>query len=118
VFYTTKEGWVAKFKYIQWLMTFLEAYDFFVFEWDAGNSNKSEDKHGVNLEQIESCFIDEKIMPLGIQFEPEVKEDRYGIIAKDCEGTILFVCFTIRDGKIRPVSGRLANKKEREMYEA
>lgn len=118
VWHTTNRGFVAKFKYIQWLISFLEAFDIFVFQWDAGNSLKSEDKHGVTIEQIESCFLDEKILPLGIQVEPKVKEERYGIIARDYEGTILFVSFTIRDGKIRPVSGRVANKKERIIYEA
>lgn len=109
---------MAKFKYIQWLVSFLEAFDIFVFDWDAGNSIKSEKKHGVTIQQIESCFLDERILPLGLQVEPEVKEDRYGIIARDYDGKILFVCFAIRDGRIRPVSGRIANKHEGQQYEA
>lgn len=109
---------MAKFKYIQWLISFLEAFDIFTFDWDVGNSLKSEEKHDVTIEQIESCFLDERILSLGIQIEPEVKEDRYGVIARDYDGKILFVCFTIRNGKIRPVSGRVANKKERLQYEA
>jgi len=108
---------MAKFKYIQWLVSFLEAFEIFTFDWDTGNSLKSEMKHGVNIEQIESCFLDERVLPLGIQIEPEHKEDRYGIIARDYDGKILFVCFAIRDGKIRLVSGRVANKNERQQYE-
>lgn len=109
---------MAKFVYIQWLVNFFESYDLFIFDWDSGNSNKSQLKHGVDIEQIESCFLDDKIMVLGLQVEPKQTEERYGIIAKDASGKILFVCFTIRTGKIRPISGRLANKKEREIYEA
>ena len=57
-------------------------------------------------------------MPLGIQILPEVDEDRYGILAKDSIGKVLFICFTVRNNRIRPISGRVANKKERELYEA
>jgi uncharacterized DUF497 family protein len=108
---------MAKFKYIKWLVSFLEAYEIFIFDWDKGNSTKSDNKHGVTTEQIESCFLDDRILPLGVQYEPIVPEERYGILAKDYNGMVLFVCFTIRDGKVRPVSCRLANKKERILYE-
>lgn len=109
---------MAKFRYVQWLVTFLESIDHVVFEWDSGNSLKSENKHGVTTQQIESCFFNEKILPLGIQVEPKKDEDRYGIIGVDNTGKILFICFTVRLNKIRPVSGRIANIKERELYEA
>jgi uncharacterized DUF497 family protein len=109
---------LAEFKYTPWLFTFLENYDFFIFEWDSGNSLKNEEKHGISIEQIESCFSDTKIMPLGIQVGALTTEELYGIVAKDFKGKILFVCFTIRVGKIRPISGRLGTKKEREIYES
>jgi len=109
---------MAKFVYIQWLVNFFESFDQFIFEWDSGNSIKSELKHNIGIELIESCFLDNKIMALGIQVQPKHVEERYGIIAKASDGKILFVCFTIRTGKIRPISGRIASKKEREIYEA
>ena len=62
VLYTTLKDTMAKFHFIQWLISFLEASDFFIFDWDSGNSMKSEEKHGVTIEQIESCFLDEKIL--------------------------------------------------------
>ncbi|MBK9309042.1 MAG: BrnT family toxin [Nitrospira sp.] len=34
------------------------------------------------------------------------------------EGRILHVVFTLREGKVRPISARPAHKKERELYEA
>ena len=108
---------MTKFKYIQWLVLLFESCDIFLFDWNYGNSEKSEEKHGIKIEQIESCFLDEKILSLGIQIEPEIKEDRYAIIAKSYDSKILFVCFTLRDGKIRPISARAANKKERLIYE-
>ncbi len=108
---------MAKFAFVEWLVSFLESVELFKFEWDEGNSLKNNIKHGIAIEQIEACFYDEEIIPLGIQIEPSVEEERYGIIAKDFEGIILFISFTIREDKIRPVSARVANKKERHRYD-
>ncbi len=109
---------MARFKFNQWLVIFLEAFDNYIFEWDSGNSFKSEEKHGISIEQIESCFYDNQILALGVQVEPQVTEERYGVLAKDLSGKILFICFTVREEKIRPISARLAKRKEREIYEA
>jgi uncharacterized protein len=88
----------------------------FLFEWDDGNSSKSEDKHGISIEMIEEAFMDSSLLALGEQYEPVVNEGRYGVVAKSDE-LILFICFTIREGKIRPISARPANKNERGIYE-
>lgn len=108
---------MAKFKYIHWLLEFLLSNSDFIFEWDKGNSYKSQEKHSVTVNMVESAFMDINILPLGEQYQPEVVEARYGLIAKAITGEILFICFTIREGKIRPISARLANKKERGIYE-
>lgn len=68
------------------------------------------------MKQIESSFNDNQLWVLGVQETPIVNEDRFGIIAKDSTGEVLFICFTIRNGKIRPVSGRLTSKKEKDLY--
>jgi uncharacterized DUF497 family protein len=109
---------MAKFIFLEWLVSFLESFDSFAFDWDQGNNSKSEDKHRISIEQIESCFMDDRILPLGIQVEPKSVEERYGILAKAYDDKLLFVSFTIRAGKIRPISGRMANKKERMIYES
>ena len=108
---------LAKFKYIYWLVEFLLSERVFLFDWDDGNSGKSEDKHGVTIEMVESSFEDSNLLALGEQYQPVVNEDRYGIIAKSICGELLFVCFTIRDAKLRPISARPANKKERSIYD-
>ncbi len=94
----------------------MNSKDFFDFEWDDGNSKKSVDKHGVDHFQVESSFLDNEIVALGVQYQPLVKEDRYGIIAKDFEGNVLFTCFTLRAKKIRVISSRLASQKEKDLY--
>lgn len=108
---------MAKFKYIHWLLEFLLSNSDFIFEWDEANSDKSEEKHGVTTDMVESAFMDNNILPLGEQFQPKVNEARYGLISRAITGEILFICFTIREGKIRPISARLANSKERGIYE-
>ena len=109
---------MAKFKYIYWLVEFLLSERDFLFDWDEGNSGKSKDKHGVTIEMVESSFEDSNLLALGEQYQPIVDEDRYGIIAKTINGELLFICFTIRDGKLRPISARPVNKKERRIYDS
>ena len=107
---------MAKFKFVYWLLEFLQSKTDFTFDWDEGNLTKSKDKHGVTTDLVESCFEDCNLLALGEQYQPKVEEDRYGIIAKSIAGEIYFVCFTIRNSRIRPMSARLANKKERGIY--
>ncbi len=68
-------------------------------------------------EIVESIFHDSNLLAIGEQFQPPVNEARYGILGKAVNGDILFVCFTIWDGKIRPISSRVAKNKERGFYE-
>lgn len=112
-----KECVLAKFKFIYWLVEFLLSGEDFVFDWNEGNLTKSEDKHGITPEMVESAFQDESMLVLGEQYQPIVNEDRYGVVAKCSTGEHLFICFTIRFGMIRPISTRLANKKERSSYD-
>lgn len=109
---------MAKFKFIYWLLEFLLSNEDFIFEWDEGNSTKNEEKHGVTLEMIESAFKDSSLLALGEQYQPIVDEARYGFIAKCATGEILFICFTIRSGKVRPISARLASISERNIYDS
>ena len=107
---------MAKFKFIDWLVEFflLKKFD---FEWDKGNEAKSEEKHGLTIIECEEVFPDEALLPLGLQVSPEVSESRYGIIGITAEGKILFISFTFRNSRVRVISARDANKKERGLYE-
>lgn len=107
---------MAKFKFIVWLYDFLVFQHEFLFEWDDGNSSKSLVKHGIECDLVESVFRDPSLLVLGEQIQPYVSEARYGIIGKAHDGSILFICFTIRKKKIRPISSRVVNQKERGLY--
>lgn len=108
---------MAKFAFIDWLIVFFEEHEGFLFDWDAGNNTKSEEKHGISIQEVESCFLDNRPLILGVQTYPENEEERYGLIAKSKSLNVIFICFTIREGYIRVISARNTNEKERGLYE-
>jgi len=95
-------------------MDLSEAVD---FDWDEGNAEKNE-KHGVSRREIERIFLNRPLLvtpdPLHSQME-----DRFAALGVTDEGRRLTVVFTLRDGrsKIRPISARPMNRKERAVYE-
>ena len=86
------------------------------FEWDQGNIDKSYKKHSISPNETEEIFLD-----IDVKIETDVKhaqaEDRYIAIGKTFGREILFVVFTVRNYKIRVISARIANQKERRVYE-
>lgn len=109
---------MAKFKYIEWLVLWLQETSRFEFDWDDGNSAKSSMKHGVKTEETEDVFQLGQAAALGIQISPVVFEERLGIVGATATGRILHIVFTLRAGKVRPISTRPAKKDERNYYEA
>lgn len=85
------------------------------FEWDKWNIDKSYQKHGITPNESEEAFLDEKAIILK-DIEHSDKEKRYSIIGKTISNKLLFVVFTLRKNKIRVISARKANKKERNNY--
>ena len=86
------------------------------FEWDKGNIDKNYIKHGITPNEAEEVFLDEDVA-----IERDIKhqevEKRYIAIGKISSDKILFVIFISRKSRIRIISARLANKKERRVYE-
>lgn len=87
------------------------------FEWDKGNLDKSYNKHGITPNEAEEVFLDEEQLVLEDVKHSE-KEKRFTIIGKSRKETILFIAFTVRRNKIRVISARKANSKERGKYAA
>lgn len=86
------------------------------FEWDKGNVDKSYQKHGLTPNEAEEVFSDEDLkVQDDIQHSQE--EKRLIALGKTISSKILFVVFTIKGKKIRIISARMANKKERRHYE-
>lgn len=84
-----------------------------VFEWDAGNREKCT-IHGVSREEIESVFSS----PVMVREDyHSATEFRFQLIGKTARGRYVFVAFTIRNGRIRPISARYMHAKEISLYE-
>lgn len=87
------------------------------FDWDDGNARKSLDKHSVTQAEAEQVFAGEPL--LAEDFEHSQTEVRYHALGETIEGRYLHVTFTLRaDGrKIRVISARNMNRKEKAIYE-
>lgn len=105
---------MAAFRFIQWLVDWIENQSHFAFEWDLGNRTKNFVKHGITIPQAESVFDHpEAIRVLGEQVQPSVNEPRYGILGLTSEFEHVFVCFY--DPWIRhPDYSHSANEQEGE----
>ena len=85
------------------------------FDWDDGNRGKNK-KHGVELIEIEELFFNPPFVVLPDTKHSD-KEQRYHCFGKTFNGRFLLVVFTVRHNKIRPISARIMNAKERKYYE-
>ena len=87
------------------------------FDWDEGNARKSLDKHGVSQPEAEQVFNGEPLLADDIKHS--AAEERFQALGETFEGRLLHVTFTLRDGgkKLRIISARDMNRKERAIYE-
>ena len=86
------------------------------FEWNKGNRDKNLEMHGVSDEECEEIFFDSKKKILKDAIH-SINEERYILIGQTKLKRILFLVFTIRKNKIRVISARDLNKKEKHLYE-
>lgn len=81
------------------------------------HQTKNAKKHGIEIHEIEAVFRSGLALPLGIQITPPANEQRLGIVGPSLNGKLYQVAFALREGRVRVISGRQANKKERMQYE-
>lgn len=91
-------------------------FNFKEFVWDSGNKNKNWLKHQVSNKESEEAFFDEMRKIFQDKFHSE-KEDRFILLGKTEKGRSLYTVFTKRNSKIRIISSRDMDKKERRFYE-
>lgn len=86
-----------------------------IFEWDENNKNKIFNKHRLITSEIEQTFFNRRVY----WFDEwhSLKEQRYNLLGITDLKKILFIAFTIRTNKVRVISARPADKRERENYE-
>ncbi len=85
------------------------------FEWDKGNINKNWEKHRVSHTECEEVFFNEPLV-VGIDEKHSEEEHRLYLLGRTDKGRLLFIVFTTRKEKIRVISARDMNKKERKAY--
>ena len=86
------------------------------FDWDEGNIYKNEKKHGLKWQLIEEVFFNEPLLLLE-DVEHSKSECRCFALGQTDDKVYLFVVFTKRAERIRVISARSMNKKERKIYE-
>ena len=87
-----------------------------VFEWDEEKARGNETKHHVSFEEGKTVFND----PFSLTIpDPDhsIGEDRWIDIGLSAAGRLLVVWYTERDGLIRIIGCRQANRRERRDYE-
>jgi uncharacterized protein len=88
------------------------------FDWDDGNSLKSTEKHSVSRVEAEQVFAG-----AGLIIADDVKhsqaEARFHAMGRTGDGRLLHVTFTLRQNqtRIRVISARDMNRRERAIYE-
>lgn len=85
------------------------------FDWDLGNIDKNLSKHNVTNQECEEAFLDLKAF-VTVDVSHSTDERRYQLLAKN-KKRYLAIIFTIRKNKIRVISARDMNEKEKKHYE-
>lgn len=86
------------------------------FEWDKGNIDKNWLNHKITNKEAEGIFLDQKAIKIFDVLHSKL-EARWLLLGKTEGDRKLAVIFTKRKSKIRIISARLMNKKERKAYE-
>jgi hypothetical protein len=88
------------------------------FDWDAGNSRKSADKHDVSQAGAESVFFNEPLI-VAEDAKHSEREPRLHGLGRTAQHRLLHITFTLRKNgtMIRVISARDMHRKERRAYE-
>ena len=86
------------------------------FEWDEAKDRLNRKKHGIGFCEALPAFLDPKRIERidGIHSTPE--EERVDIIGRVRDSLLVFGVYTDRNGRIRIISVRKAEKEEIDEY--
>ena len=85
------------------------------FEWDKGNQDRNKLKHNVAQNESEEVFFNKPIFLENIKHSTK-DEVRYYVLGRTLENRYLMISFCKRQNKIRVISARDQDKKEKELY--
>lgn len=86
------------------------------FDWDKGNLEHIK-KHNVGYEECEYVFLNKPLIVTGDEAHSRL-EERFRVYGQTNSNRLILMIFTVRNNKIRVISARDQNKKERREYEA
>lgn len=86
------------------------------FQWDKGNIEKNSNKHNINNKEAEEIFFNRPLQ-IFADLKHSQTEQRFEAFGITDKAKMLTIIFMIRDQKIRIISARIQNKKERRKYE-
>lgn len=87
------------------------------FDWDKHNSEKVRTRHDVTPVECEQVFFNLPVIA-GDDEKHSETENRFYVLGQTDSDRLLFLVFTVRKDKVRVISARDMNKKERRMYQA
>lgn len=85
------------------------------FDWDAGNIEKNWLAHQVTPQEAEQVFFNRPLV-VAADVKHTRSEKRYLVLGQTDANRPLFIAFTIRKRRVRVISARDMNKKERMVY--
>jgi uncharacterized protein len=108
---------VLQFLYMMIIYRMIDRQVIVGFDWDDGNSRKSEDKHKVSQAEAEQVFFNSPLLLPDPRHSLE--EARMHALGMTDAGRFLLVTFTLRRNgtMIRIISARPMNRKEQDMLE-
>ena len=86
------------------------------FIWDKANKDKNWLKHKVTNQEIEEVFFDEDKRINRDKLHSN-REERFILLGRTKKKRLLFIVFVLRKKKIRVISARDINRKEKNLYE-
>jgi uncharacterized protein len=87
------------------------------FGWDPTKASSNETKHGVSFLEAATAFHDPRSLTIP---DPShsAAEARWVLLGQSVAGRLLVVIHPHRSPKLRIISARSANRRERQAYEA
>lgn len=85
------------------------------FDWDEANTQKNWLKHHVSVKEAEELFFNKPYI-IWKDEKHSLREERYVLLGKTNTGRRLHAVYTVRHHKIRVISVRDQNVKERRFY--
>ena len=85
------------------------------FDWDAANADKLWRRHRVTFLEVEEAFRNRPLLVAG-DLRHSHQEERFQALGRTEASRFLFLVFTLRGSRIRVLSARPMNRKERTLY--